>query len=216
LRALASWPEQAGIELMGRNVGREVGGLVLAAGLSTRMGAIKQLLPIEEKPMVARVAQLLLDSGVRHVVVVVGQAHRAIEEAVQSLPVQTVFNPHYRNGEMIDSVRVGLGAFPPHVAAALIALADQPFIKRKTMHALLAACHAGSSSIYQPRYKRRHGHPLLLHSAIWPDVMNAPPGVTLRDITFKYRARRCSVSVDDPGILIDVDRPEDLRQQSGS
>jgi len=112
---------------------------------------------------------------------------------------------------MIDSVRVGLGAFPPHVTAALIALADQPFIERKTVHALLAACRAGSHSIYQPRHKRRHGHPLLLHRTIWPDVLNAPPGTTLRDIVHSHRERRCSVSVDDPGILIDIDRPEDLR-----
>ncbi len=207
--ALASWPGQVGID--GGNVGGEVGGLVLAAGLSTRMGAIKQLFPIEGKPMVARVAQLLLNSGVRHVVVVVGHAQDAVEEAVQSLPVQTVFNPRYQNGEMIDSVRAGLGTFPSYITAALIALADQPFFKRKTAHALLAAYHAGSSSIYQPRHKRRHGHPLLLHSAIWPDVMNAPLGTTLRDIIHSHRDRRCSVSVDDPGILIDIDWPEDLR-----
>ena len=182
----------------------------MAAGLSTRMGAVKQVLSIEGRPMVARVVQLLLDSGVRHVVVVVGHAQSAVEEAVQSLPVQTVFNPRYQNGEMIDSVRVGLGAFPAHVTAALIALADQPFIASKTVHALLAACKTRSSTIYQPRHKGRHGHPLLLHSATWPDVMTAPPGTTLRDITYGHRDRRCSVPVDDPGILMDIDRPEDL------
>jgi len=188
---------------------QNVTGIVLAAGLSTRMGTLKQVLPVDGEPMIVRVCRLLLDAGVDDIVVIVGHEHQAVRQALRPLPVRSVFNPAYREGEMISSVRTGLRALSPETTVAVIALGDQPFVSPQTIRALLAS-HAGRSSlICQPSYRGQPGHPILLSRAVWPDVLEATPGTTLRDVIRRHNTRRTFVAVDDPGILHDLDRPDD-------
>jgi molybdenum cofactor cytidylyltransferase len=188
---------------------KNVTGIVLAAGLSTRMGALKQVLPIDGEPMVARVCRLLLDGGLDDIVVILGHEHQAVGRALRALPVRTLLNPAYRQGEMISSVRTGLRALSPETLAALIALGDQPFVSVQTIRRLLAAYAEESPLICQPSYRGRPGHPILLQRALWPNVLDATPETTLRDIIRRHNARRSFVAVDDPGILHDLDRPDD-------
>ena len=84
--------------------------ILLAAGQSTRMGAHnKLLLDVGGQPMVRRVAETLLASRIDSVLAVLGHEHTAIAEALEGLPLRTVFNPDYAAGQM-SSVRAGIEA----------------------------------------------------------------------------------------------------------
>ncbi len=189
---------------------RGVAGIVLAAGLSTRMGVLKQLLPIAGKPMVARAAEVLVSAGVADVIVVVGHERSAVESALTGLPVRAVFNPDYAVGEMLSSVQTGLRSLTADTDAALIALGDQPFLAPQTVRALVTAYAGRVTAIVQPQFGNRRGHPILLGRAVWADVLAAAQGTTLRDIVRRHTSARRFVPVDDPQILVDLDRPADL------
>ncbi len=100
--------------------------VVLAAGLSSRMGRPKMTLPWGETTVIGKVVSTLAEAGVEGIVVVTGGAREAVEAAVAALApklfpgrergigVRVVFNPRYAEDSMITSLQVGLAAlYPP-------------------------------------------------------------------------------------------------------
>ena len=88
-----------------------IGAVVLAAGRSQRMGRPKMILPWGETTVIGQVANVLLAVGVDDVLVVTGGAQNEVEGALTGMPVRTVFNPEFANGEMMHTLQVGLAAF---------------------------------------------------------------------------------------------------------
>src|ERR1035437_9111342 len=98
-----------------------IGAVVMAAGLSKRMGKPKMVLPWGEQTVIQKVISTLLSTEIKEVVVVSGGARDEIKAALSSQPVQIVFNPDYADGIMLNSLRVGLTALNQNLDAALIA-----------------------------------------------------------------------------------------------
>lgn len=125
-----------------------IGAVVLAAGNSSRMGAVdKLLLDIGGEPLVARAARAALDAGLHPVVVVTRDA--AVTDAVSHLPVRVVHNPRAHAGmgtslaAGIDALERGAGGHRPapagHLSGAVVLLADMPGITEAHLRALTAA-----------------------------------------------------------------------------
>ena len=105
-----------------------IGGVLLAAGMSRRMGNRNKLLAeIEGVPMVRRAAIAMLEGGIRDLVVVTGHEPERIAAALDGLDVRLVDNPDFAAGQA-GSVAAGVTALPETVSGALISLADMPFI----------------------------------------------------------------------------------------
>src|SRR5947207_11070970 len=86
-----------------------IAAIVLAAGMSRRMGSIKSLLPFDEKPLIARVVETLLSlDRLRPICVVTGHASDAIETALAEYELHFVHNPQHLSGGMISSVKTGV------------------------------------------------------------------------------------------------------------
>ncbi len=116
-----------------------IAAIVLAAGKSSRMGAVNKLLiPIDGKPMVRRAAEAVLAAGLSPVLVVTGHQHEQVEGALKSLPVTFLNNKDYAAG-MSTSLRVGLDAVPPASDGALVALGDMPLITAAELGQLVNA-----------------------------------------------------------------------------
>ncbi|MDO9039768.1 MAG: nucleotidyltransferase family protein, partial [Bacteroidota bacterium] len=105
----------------------DVWAIVLAAGMSTRMGTQKLLLPFDGKTIVEKVVENILKSGIVNVVVVLGANSVEITEVLKSWPVQTIWNENFREG-MHTSVISGVNVLPENAKAVMIFLGDQPFI----------------------------------------------------------------------------------------
>jgi molybdenum cofactor cytidylyltransferase len=191
---------------------RNVAGLVLAAGLSRRMGTAKMVLPWGNSTVIETVVSSLLCLELSEIVVVTGGARQSVEQRLIYMPVRCVINPVYENGEMLDSIQVGLASLSPGAEAVLVALGDQPQMEPDTGKALLEKYAAGSFPLVLPSYQMRRGHPWLIREELWPEIMALHAPQTMRDFMRVNAFQIDYVEVQTPSILMDLDTPEDYHK----
>ncbi|MBM4038086.1 MAG: nucleotidyltransferase family protein [Planctomycetes bacterium] len=191
-----------------------VAAILLAAGRSRRMGVQKLLLPVAGMPMIARVADAVLAGPVDLAVVVVGADGRCVAEALAGRAVQFVTNPD-AEGDMLSSVRCGLRALPEECEAALVVLGDQPGVTAEVVAAVVEAFRSGGRGIVVPTHRGRRGHPLLFSMRYRGEVLSRFNGTGLRGLLQAHLEDVLEVEVATPGILDDVDRPEDYARAAG-
>ena len=198
----------------------KVSAVVLAAGCSSRIGEVKQLLRLGGRLMLEQTLENVRRSGVEEVVLVLGFAAEAIRREIpQTLldSVRIAMNENYERG-MAGSLRVGLEAVGTAMDAALIVLADQPFVRPETMRRILDVYRSSGPKIVIPHYNDERGNPVLLDRSIFPEAMGLSGDVGCRAIFANHSDVTACVEVDDPGILADIDTREDydrLRRGSG-
>lgn len=192
----------------------EIAAVVLAAGVSRRMGVPKLALPWGERTVISQVVGVVRQAGVSEIIVVTGGAEAAVHAALQGEVVQTIHNEHYRDGEMLSSVQTGLAvAMSGTAEAALIVLGDQPQIQADVVCQLLCCWWETRSAIVIPSYQLRRGHPWLLARSLWQEARELPSGETLRDFLNTHRGKIAYQAVDNDSILQDLDTPEEYEQQ---
>ncbi len=197
-----------------QEIHRPVGAVVLAAGLSTRMGEPKMLLPwTEHKTIIEHIIEQLINARIEHIVVVTGHMAKEVKDLMKPLGVEVVFNRSYKSGEMLSSVKVGLRALPDHIAASLIVLGDQPRIQPKVIYQVLTAYSENAGEIIAPSYQMRRGHPILISRRYWPELLNLPRNGALREVINAHQDQIHYVVADDDSVLRDVDTPEDYADE---
>ena len=144
--------------------------VLLAAGASTRFGAHKLLQPLGGKPLVRLAAEHLLAGGVASLVVVLGRQPTSVRHALDGLPARFVLNRRYRAG-LAGSLRTAVRALPADAGGALVALGDQPDLRKDVVAALLAAFRAGAGPIVAPDYAGVRGHPVIFARSIFPELL---------------------------------------------
>jgi len=185
--------------------------IVLAAGRSVRMGTQKLLLPFRGKPLIAHVLDEVLNSPVKQVVVVAGRDGERLREALGERAISLVQNPDWE-GDMLSSVRCGLRALPKSCEAALIVLGDQPGISRKLI-SQLTECHLQNpDGIIAPEYNGKRGHPLLIASRLFNEIINKYDGVGLQGLLKSHPDAVQRIPVATPAALEDMDTPEDYQR----
>ena len=189
-----------------------IAAVVLAAGESRRMGRPKMVMPWGDTTVICQVVSTLIEGGVEDVVVVTGGAREEVEAALEGFPVQMVFNPDYANGEMIQSLRVGIGVLNSEAEATLIVLGDHPQIQGSVVAALLQAYKKKKSLLVVPSYKDRRGHPWLVDRTLIPALLSLKAPLTLRDFMNRHAEKISYLSLETSSILQDLDTPEDYQR----
>jgi molybdenum cofactor cytidylyltransferase len=184
-----------------------IAAIVLAAGLSRRMGRPKLLLPIEGRPVLRITVEDVLAAGVEPVVVVTGTEHRELVDALAGLPVTLVNNPSPEAGQA-SSIRIGVGALPPITEGVLIVLGDQPFVPSGVVAGLLAAFRATGKAVVAPRYRDGRGNPVLFSRETFAELRNISGDQGARSVVERDPSRVALVDFDLP-MPQDVDTPED-------
>lgn len=189
------------------------GAVVLAAGAAERMGGrAKPLIERDGVPLVRRVAQALLEAGVREVVVVVGHRADDVAWAVADLPVLTVVNSSYATGH-VTSLRRGLVELPESISATLVALADQPLIESADVTALLDAfARRGTARAVVPRVQGQRGHPVVLEASACSEILRGDVGYGAREWLDQHPDEVAWFESDNTHYVEDVDFPEDLER----
>ncbi len=194
-----------------------VAAVVLAAGLSRRMGSHnKLLLSYQGQPMVRHVAMQALASQCSPVLVVLGHEPEAVRAALAGLPVQFVDNPGYAEG-LGASVRAGALAAPRH-APLLVLLGDMPQVDTTLINTLVgayAACaHANerdaAAKYFQPVFNGQPGNPVLWGAAWQATLQQLHGDEGARHVIRSNPQARVAVPVSHAGVLHDVDQPSDL------
>lgn len=191
----------------------EVGCIILAAGLSSRMGSPKALLPWgEQTTLIEHVIHIAQAADLTDIVVITGHAAQTISPLVERSRARAVFNNDYAKGEILSSLKVGLQALPNACEAALVMLSDQPLIQPQTIRALIAAWHDSHPPAVTPIFDGARGHPILFSKSLWPEILALPNGVMPRAVLQNHLAAVRQIAVQDSGILIDIDTPEDYHR----
>jgi molybdenum cofactor cytidylyltransferase len=190
-----------------------VAAIVVAAGLSTRMGRPKPLLQYGDHTVIEQIVSVLESSPLDDLVVVTGHERQAVEDRLAAWATRTVFNPRYREGEMLSSVQCGLAALESNTDAALIALCDQPQIQAVVVHAIVEAYRAGQGALIIPSFEMRRGHPILIGRRYWPEVLALHADETLRSVINGHAEEIAYVEVDTDSVVRDMDTPADYRRE---
>jgi molybdenum cofactor cytidylyltransferase len=188
-----------------------IGAVILAAGRSRRMGRPKLLLPWRGQPLITHVVDQVLRSPVDQAVVVVGPDERRIPAALAGRAVSYAVNPRPER-EMLGSVRCGLRALSPAWVAALIVLGDQPGITAEVLAQLVGAFQTRPLGILVPVHGGRRGHPLLVTRRYRDEILSRYDEVGLRGLLEAHADDVAEVQVAVPGVLVDIDTPEDYRR----
>jgi molybdenum cofactor cytidylyltransferase len=189
-----------------------ISAIVLAAGLSSRMGRFKPLLPYGDCTVIEQVIRVLLKSAVGEIIVVVGFKHLALETLLKDYAVKICYNPDYATGEMLTSLQVGIKGVSANAQAILLALGDQPAIEQAIVEQVIEAHRNNHERIIIPSFQRRRGHPLVIPCRHWEDICSLRERETLRNY-FKLFNDIFHVEVYTSSILRDMDTINDYHRE---
>jgi molybdenum cofactor cytidylyltransferase len=195
----------------GRNLD-EIGVMILAAGLSTRMGRPKMLMTWQESTVIQSVVRSYLSAGLKEILVITGGSRKEIEGLLKELPVRLVFNPKFENGEMLDSLKIGINSFSTNIRAAMIALGDQPRIESKVISKVIDGYLNTNSRLIVPSFKMRRGHPWIVEKSLWGGLLNLELPDTLREFLKDNSEEIQYIDIQNSSILMDMDTPEDYER----
>jgi molybdenum cofactor cytidylyltransferase len=185
-----------------------IAAIVLAAGASTRMRRQKLLLPMGDgRPLVRLAVEQVLAAGVDDAVVVLGREAEAVALALAGLPVRTVVNPRFAEGQA-TSLRAGLDALRPGTEGAVIALGDQPLPDPTIIRRLVATFRASGRPVVVPVYRDGRGNPVLFAVALFDELRAVTGDRGGRGVIARDPTRVAEVPVDAP-MPADIDTPED-------
>ena len=187
-----------------------VAGIILAAGMSTRMGQLKQLLPLGGRAAIEWIAEVV-GSRLDKVVVVLGHRAEEIAPVLAAYPVRWVVNSSYRMG-MLSSVQCGLRAVDP-AADYLICLGDQPRLSGAVVEQVLQAKNQISEGIIIPTANGKRGHPVLIRNAYRAEILGLPLDAGLNAVTRRHPEDTYELPVAEDAILMDMDTPADYQRE---
>ncbi len=194
--------------------GNNIGAIVLAAGLSTRMGKPKLLLPWGETNVIGQVVAVLIAYEIKPMVIVTGKTHEDLQNQFVREDIHLAYNPDFEDGRMLTSLKTGLKKMTELGASAtLLALGDQPQILPETVRLVLAAQIANQNRLIIPSHQMRRGHPWGIPQLFWEEIIHLPAVMTMRDFINSHQSDILYVNVNSPSILADLDTPEDYRRE---
>jgi molybdenum cofactor cytidylyltransferase len=198
-----------------------IGAIVLAAGLSRRMGSPKMVLPWGYTTVIGTVVNTLVQADMHDIWVVTGGARGQVVQALAGYKVEFVYNPNYLNEEMLASIQAGLAAMPAMTGAAdgaaiggaLLVLGDQPQIQERVVRAVIQSWSGNQARIVMPSYRMRRGHPWILPRTFWTEVRLLKSPLTMRDFIRAHENDIEYVEVDTVSIIQDLDTPEQYQEE---
>ena len=191
-----------------------VSAVVLAAGNSTRMGEPKQLLLLGGRTLLERTLENVRAAEVDEVVLVLGAFAEKIRQELPAVffdALKVVVNRDYEQG-MARSLREGLAAVIPQMDAALIVLADQPFVRPETIGRIIERYRQSDAEIVIPFYEGKRGNPVLLDRSVFAEAMALQGDVGFRALFGRHVAGIVDVDVADEGVLLDIDSRDDYER----
>ncbi|WP_339672381.1 nucleotidyltransferase family protein [Dasania marina] len=187
-----------------------IAAIVLAAGLSTRMGTQnKLLLPFNNASMIVQVIQAALTAQLQNIIVVTGHEADAVVQATQGLAVRCVHNPNFVSG-MASSLRCGLQALESNdqpIDGAIMLLGDMPLVSGADIKKLLAA-FSNNDQIIAPYYQGKRGNPVLWGSDYFAEIKQLSGDSGAKALLTRHANNMIKVPVDHQGIFADIDSPE--------
>ena len=185
----------------------ETAALIVAAGMSSRMGDFKPMLTIGEMSIAERVITTFQQAGVTRIVVVTGYQAELLERHLAGREVVFLRNERYAETQMFDSACIGLRYLRGKCGRVLFTPVDIPLFTAATVRALLD-CDAALAC---PACEGRPGHPTLLSAELIDGILSDSGENGLQGALSRCGAPMEQIPVADPGVLHDADTPDDYQ-----
>jgi molybdenum cofactor cytidylyltransferase len=156
-------------------------GIVLAAGMSRRLGRPKQLLVLDGTPLIAHVLDRALASTLDAVILVTGAHCADVRAAVEDRNVLFAHNPEFEEGQG-TSLAAGVAALDADVDAAVVMLGDQPGISPEVIDRVINERRTSGAPVVMARYGHQRGHPVLFGHELFPELRSLAADTGGREI----------------------------------
>jgi molybdenum cofactor cytidylyltransferase len=184
--------------------------VVPAAGMSTRLGRNKLLLPFKGKSLIAHAVDTLLVSMVDEIIVVLGHEADQVRAAIGKKPVRFVENPDYQRG-LRTSVHAGFAAVSVNTRAIMVYLADQPLLEAREVDLLIHAfAEAGKTdkNIVVPLFRGQRGNPVIVSSSYQNAILAIADETGCRRVIKQNPDQVLAVEMETDHVVRDIDTME--------
>ena len=178
------------------------------------MGSPKALLSIGGRTFIEEIVSSLKASKVGRIIVVLGHDAERIQSKIDPLSVTIVLNPDYSKGQLsslIAAIR-SLQADLSQVDGVLVHLVDNPFLNALVVNEMIDRFYQSKKLIVIPTYKGQRGHPVLLSSRLFPELLSAPLDQGAKAVVRAHPDETLEIETEDKGVIVDIDTPEEYRR----
>ena len=174
------------------------------------MGSPKALLRIASESFVECIARKAKSAGIENEIVVTGPDHDQISQHVPP-NLTCIRNENFSQGQ-ISSLQTGIRALSQEVSAAVVWPVDQPLVRTETVIHLVDVFRRESRPLTIPTHGGRKGHPVIYSKEAMQSALGLSYSQTGKDLQVLFAEVVTFVEVDDPGVVLDIDTPEDYEQ----
>jgi molybdenum cofactor cytidylyltransferase len=185
-----------------------IAGVLLAAGTSSRMGRNKLFLSLQGESVLRRAALTALAAGLDPLLVVLGHEAERAQAELAGLGCSWVFNPNFAQG-INTSLRTGIAAVPEHAAAALVMLADMPFVTRHMLEAVIGRYRGSTSPLVVSSYEGVDAPPMLYDRSLFAELRALDGDGCGKKVVKRHREESLEVAWP-ASALKDLDVPADV------
>ncbi len=183
------------------------GAVIVAAGMSSRMGDFKPLLNIGSISIAQRIVATLQQAGADRIVMVTGYNATALERHLSGLGLVFLRNEDYEHTQMFDSAKIGLQYLRDKCDRILFTPVDIPLFTSATVKTLLSS----GAPLACPVCEGQEGHPILIDSSLVDAILADSGEGGLRGAISRCGTEMTGIEVADAGVLRDADTPEDYQ-----
>lgn len=182
---------------------KQIAGIVLAAGASSRMGQDKALLRWGKKTFLEHLLAALRNAETDPVRVVLGANADQVQKEISLGAGEAILNPDWQKG-MLSSLVAGLNSLPADVEAAVVCLVDHPCVSSTLICALCENFRTGGKLIAIPTYQGRRGHPVLFSATLFDELRAAPLEVGARHVVRRHADDILELPTEEEGVLLNT------------
>ena len=182
-----------------------IGAVIVAAGMSSRMGEFKPMLNIGSISVAQRILANFHQAGIKKIVMVTGYNATALERHLTGKGVVFLRNEAYETTQMFDSAKIGLRYMKDKCDKVLFTPVDIPMFTAATVKALIDS----KAKLACPVCQEMTGHPIMIDSSLIEGLVSDDGERGLKGALERCPEQMVQVHVDDPGTLKDADTPED-------
>ena len=188
-----------------------VAAVILAAGYSFRMKSFKPLLPLGSVRVIEKAVHAFQEAGIQDIRVVLGHRANELFPILEGLKVQSVINDNYAEG-MFSSVKAGVKSLNQDIDGFFLLPVDNPIIQQNTLSKLYQIFSTGRFGIVYPTFHGKRGHPPLISCRYTNEILDWNGKGGLKNLLEYYEVDAVNVELEDRGVLMDMDTPEDYRK----
>lgn len=185
----------------------QIGAVIVAAGMSSRMGDFKPMLNIGSISIAQRIVATFHQAGVTKIAVVTGYNAPLLERHLANSGLVFLRNEDYASTQMFDSAKIGLAYLRDKCERILFTPVDIPLFTAMTVTELIES----GAELCCPVCEGRTGHPLMIASSLVDAILADSGEGGLQGAIARCGAEMLQIPVEDPGVLHDADTPADYK-----